>query len=119
MPEDALVAPGPRVDHGDAGAAGELAPRFRGHRRAALLAAERDGDLRIVKRVEQRQIAFAGNAEDALDAVLLQRLDDQSRGGLVPGTHVTRFPFRAAIWQADPRGTSVEIGQRRVRRWSP
>ncbi len=65
--------------HDDAGAAGELAPGLRRHGGAAFLAAERHCDRRIVERIEQRQIALAGHAEDALDAVILQRLDDQPR----------------------------------------
>ena len=51
--------------HDDAGPAGELAPGLGRHRRAALLAAGGDPDRRIVERVEQREVAFAGHAEGA------------------------------------------------------
>ena len=61
----------------DAGLAGELAVAVGHHRRAAFLAADDRPDRRIVQRVEHGQIAFARHAIEALDAVRLQRLDDQ------------------------------------------
>ena len=56
-------------DEADAGPAGELAVGLRHHRRAALLAADGDGDRRVVQRVEHGEIALARHAEDMLDAV--------------------------------------------------
>ena len=80
MPGDALVAPGPARDEADARPAGRLADRFRHHRGAAFLAADRHGDVAVVKGVEHGEIAFAGHAEDVANAVVDQ-LIDQHLGG--------------------------------------
>src|SRR5205085_8433823 len=62
-------------DERDAGTAGELAMCFRHHHRAALLAADRDGDIAIMERVECGEITFARHAEDMTDAVDQQLVD--------------------------------------------
>ena len=67
--------------HDDARAAGELAPGFRHHGGAALLAADGHRDRRIVERVEKREIALAGHAEDALDAVPDERVGKDAAAG--------------------------------------
>ena len=89
MPGEALVAPGPRVTKADAGAAGGLADRLRHHRRAALLPADRERDLAIVKGVERREVALARHAEHMLHAVGDQLVDQNlaARPGAVIGAH--------------------------------
>ena len=81
-------------DEADAGLAGEPALAVGHHRGAAFLAADDGADLvGIVKRVEHGEIGFAGHAEDAVDAVGLQRLDDQ----LAAGFHGLCFSSSARI----------------------
>ena len=60
------------------GFSGQLAVGFRHKRRAALLSAGDEMDLRrVVKRVEHFEIALAGDAERHLDAMRAQRSDDE------------------------------------------
>ena len=80
MPGEALVAPGPRVTKQTPGTAGRLAHRLGHHRGAALLPANGDGNIAVVKRIDRSEIAFAGHAEHVLDAVNAQ-LIDQNLGG--------------------------------------
>jgi hypothetical protein len=65
-PPDALVARAAR-DKTNAGPPRLLAPGFRHHRGAALVAADGDGDAAVMQRIQHRQIGFAGHAEDAAD----------------------------------------------------
>ena len=81
MPAEALVAPGPRVTKQMPGWPVSRALAVGHHRRAAFLAADDGADRRIVQRVEHGEIGFAGHAKDALDAVGLERLDDQLSAG--------------------------------------
>ncbi len=69
-------------DHDDTRPSGELAPGLGGHGGAAFLPADGDRDVGVVERVEQRQIAFAGNAEDAFHAVQHQRIGEEARAAL-------------------------------------
>ena len=71
----------PARRHDDARAAGELAPRVGGHGGSALVTADGDSDIGVVERVEKREIALPGNAEDALDAVPDERLGNQAGAG--------------------------------------
>ena len=71
--------------HGDAGPPGELAVGLRHHRRAALLAADDVADLAVVERVEQAEIAFAGDAEGHVDAVDLELVDQDLAAGAEVG----------------------------------
>jgi hypothetical protein len=59
--------------HHDAGPAGKLAPGFGGHGGAAFMSKYVDADRRLIERVKQGKIGFAGDAEGAIDAVAHQR----------------------------------------------
>ncbi len=61
--------------HADAGFAGQLAVGVGHHGRAAFLAANRDLDVRVVQAVQHREVAFTGNAENVLDALGNQLVD--------------------------------------------
>ena len=50
--------------------------RRRHHRRARFLPADRDRDAGIIKRIEGREIGFAGNAEHPVDALGDQLIDE-------------------------------------------
>ena len=64
-----------------AGAAGEAAEDV-GHERGALLVADgHEGDRRAVERLAQVQRLLAGDAEDVLDALGLEALDEHVGGG--------------------------------------
>ena len=82
-------------DEADAGPAGELAVGLRHHRRAALLAADRDGDRGVVQRVEHGEIALARHAEDVLDAVRRELVDEDLAAG-AGGASSLRHRTRAA-----------------------
>ena len=71
----------PARDEADAGAAGELAVGLRHHRRAALLAADRDGDRGVVQRVEHGEVALARHAEEMVDAVHDELVDEDLSAG--------------------------------------
>ena len=78
-------------DEADAGPAGHLADGFRHHRGAGLLPAHRDGNIAVMERVQHREIALAGHAENMLHAVDAQ-LIHQNFGGaaqIVLGAHFT------------------------------
>jgi hypothetical protein len=68
-------------DEADAGLAGELALRLGHHGRAAFLAAHGHVDGRVVQRVEHGQKAFAGHAEELLDAVGDELVDQDLAAG--------------------------------------
>ena len=70
-------------DEADAGFAGELAVRLRHVGRAAVLARDDQLDrvLRVVQRVENGEIALPWNAERGVDAVDLQLIHQNLRGG--------------------------------------
>ena len=80
-------------DEANAGPAGKLALAIGHHRRSAFLAADDGADRRIVQRIEHRQIGFSGHAEDTLDAVCFERVDDQ----LSAGFHSSCFSSSARI----------------------
>ena len=70
-----LVAAGPRGDHGDARAAGDVGVAL-GHVAGALLVAHEDvADRAVEERVVHREDAPAGQAEDRLDALHLEGSD--------------------------------------------
>ena len=74
-------------DHGDAGPAGELAVSLRHHGGTTLLAADHVADLAVVERIEEPEIAFAGDAERQVDAVDLELVDqDLAAGSEVRGS---------------------------------
>ena len=80
----------PARDEADARPPGRLADGFGHHRRAALLAADGDGDVAVVEGVEHGEIAFARDAEDMTHAVLDQLVDQDLGGGadVFDGAHV-------------------------------
>ena len=71
-PEEALVAPRPSRDEGDAGPPGELAVGLRHHRCAALLAADDRLDAAAEERIEHREVTLSRHAEAAIGALRLQ-----------------------------------------------
>ena len=79
----------PAGDEADAGLAGHLADRFGHHAGATLLAADGDGEIGVVERIEHRQIALARHAEDVAHAVDVQLVDQNLGGGahIVLGAH--------------------------------
>ena len=87
-------------DHGDAGPAGELALGGRHHRRPALLAADDEADLgRVVQRVQHLEIALARHAEDGVDALEAQLVDEDParRSCVSPAmTPLSRWPIEPA-----------------------
>ena len=88
---------GPARDEAHAGSAGELAVGLGHHRRRALLACRDEADRapRVVQGVEHREVALAGHAEDEVDALRAQAVDQ----------HVAT-PSRAATVRCRPcRGT--------------
>lgn len=70
-------------DHGDAGSAGGLAHGLGHVGRATFLAADDVGDGGVVETVEKVEVAFAGDAEYAVDAVRLQGCGDEMACGLL------------------------------------
>src|SRR5690606_16955384 len=64
-------------DEADARLAGEAAVAVCHHCRAAFLAADDGLDLRVVQGVENREIAFAGNAEQPVYTVHFKRVDNE------------------------------------------
>ena len=113
MPADALVAPGPRVTKQMPGLPVSRAVAVGHHRGAAFLAADDGADRRIVQRVEHGEIAFARHAIDAVDAVGLERLDDQLSAGL-HSLSLLQFGKDFGGVLAEPRRGPL-VGQRRLR----
>ena len=68
-------------DEAHARPAGHLAHRLRHHRRAAFLAAHRDGNRAVMERIERREVALAGDAKYVLDAMDAQLIDQNLGGG--------------------------------------
>jgi hypothetical protein len=92
---------GPAGDETDAGTAGRFAYGLGHHRRPALLPTYGDGDVAVVKRIDDGEIAFARHAEHVLDAVNAQ-LIDQNLGGrtaIVLTAH-RRLPIRRSRFAA-------------------
>ncbi len=75
-------------DKADAGPPRLLAIGFRHHRRAAFIAARRDGDTAVVQRVQHRQIGFARHAEDMTHALDAQLVHQHLCGGGALGVHI-------------------------------
>ena len=68
------------VDEADAGPAGQLRIRHGHERRRALVAGRNHVDLRrVVEDIQDRQVALAGDAEDAVDASPGERRDEPAR----------------------------------------
>ena len=67
--------------HGDAGAAGEPGARIRHHGGPTFLPAHRQGDRGVVQGVEHGKIAFARHAEDMLDPLGHQLVDEDAAAG--------------------------------------
>ena len=89
----ALVAPGPEGDEENAHLAGRTRVTLRGVSRALLVADEDVAKLVLVEDgVVDRQHRAARIAEDHLDALVLERLDDHFRAGHVLG-HVRNSPL--------------------------
>ena len=84
---EALVAPGPRVTKQMPGRPVSLPCGLRHHGRAALLPADGDGDVGVVQRVEHREKAFARHAEQVLDAVDDQLVDQDLAAGARMSCH--------------------------------
>ncbi len=91
MPWAALVAPGPRVTKQTPGRPVTLPMASAIIAGAGLLPAHRDGNIAVMERIQHREIALAGHAENMLHAVDAQ-LVDQNFGGtaqIVLGAHFT------------------------------
>ncbi len=91
----------PAGDEADAGPAGELAVRLGHVRRRRLVAARDQPDVRVVKRVEDREVALPRHAERVLDAVQLQLVDEDLSAG---AGH--RWPVRCRFRSSGARGAS-------------
>ena len=63
----------------DAGAAGEPAMGRRHESRRLLVPRQDQLDLRLPQRLDDVEVLFAGNAEDAVDAFVLERCYQQIR----------------------------------------
>ena len=81
--------------------------RLRHHHGAAFLAADGDGDIAIVKRVERGEIAFTGDAEDMADAIHQQLIDQHfaAAAHVVLATH--RCPSRFFCCRGRPLRTAA------------
>ena len=89
----------PAGDHGDAGPAGELAPGGGHHGRTAFLAADDEADLgRVVQRVQDLEIALARHAEDGVDALQAELVDQDPAPGPGFACHdaASRCPIKRA-----------------------
>ena len=77
QPRRAVGRAGPARHQAHAGSPGELAVGLGHHRRGALLACRHEPDRvpRVVQGVEHGQVALAGHAEDELDALRAQAVD--------------------------------------------
>ena len=96
----------PAGHEADAGRAGQLAVGFRHDRRAALLACGHDMDLRHVdKGVQNGEIAFAGHAEHALDAVDAQLVDKD----LSAGSEIVRLGVRSVAHEGSGFGVHLPL----------
>ena len=81
IPTAAWVAPGRARDEADPGPAGELAVRL-GHVRGGRLVPGGDQpDRRVADRVEDVDVALAGDAIGRVHAVDEQLVDEDARGG--------------------------------------
>ena len=89
----------------DAGAARELALRLGHEGRAALLPAGDEADLAamLVEAVEHREIALAGHAEDGIDTLRDQRLDQGMAG------QAGRLPIRCLVHPATVAGARSDL----------
>jgi hypothetical protein len=100
-------------DETDARAAGHLADRLRHHRGAALLPANGDGKIAVVKRIENRQVALARHAEDVAHAVNAQLIDQN----LGRGPHIVLTAHRRLPGNSRPirraGGVNVDCRDRR------
>ncbi len=101
---DQVGGAGPQGRQAHAGLAG-MAPIGRRHESGALLVPGQDQpDLRPGQAVEEVQILLAGNAEDIIDAFLLQAMDEQV-GCLghwtVPGGRHALFVFAGPVTKAE------------------
>jgi hypothetical protein len=69
---------------------------------ATLLAADGDADLAIMKRIENRQVTLAGDAERVLHPLPNELIDQNfaTRADVVLGTHHDFSPHPAADTQA-------------------
>ncbi len=85
-----------------------LADGLRHHRRAALMAADGDGDVAIVERVEHGEIAFAGHAEDVAHAMGNELVDEDFRADA--------GPFGARQHAQKPSAARAEAGHALVSR---
>ena len=91
--------PGAAGDHGDAGPSGELAPGCRHHRGAALLTTDDEADLgRVVQRVQDLEIALARHAEDRINALQAELVDEDPAPGPGFARHeaLSRWPIEPA-----------------------
>ena len=68
-------------DEADAGLAGHLAVGLGHECRAPFLAVDHEADVRVVQRIEHVQVAFAGDAEGGVDAVDVERIDQELAAG--------------------------------------
>ena len=93
-PGDGVGRAGARGDQENADLAGRTRITFRGVGRALLVAHENVAELVLMEdRVVDRQDRAARIAEDHLDALVLQRLDDHLRAGHVLGHNRNSPPF--------------------------
>ena len=89
IPARRVGGAGPAGDKADTGLSGHLADRLRHHAGSALLAADGDGQIAVMKRIEHRKIALTRYAERMLHAVNKQLIDQNLRRGphVVFGSH--------------------------------
>ena len=69
----------PQGGDADAGFAGEATVRRRHEARSLLVAGNHQLDARVAQRLDHVEVLLAGNAEDALDAFVLERRDEKIR----------------------------------------
>jgi hypothetical protein len=68
-------------DKADTRSTGNLADRFRHHGGAAFMTANGNGDAAVAKRIQNRKKALTGNAEDMLDAIDQELIDQRCGSG--------------------------------------
>ena len=77
-PRHGVRRPGAARHHADPGAAGDARHRVGHHGGASLVPADREGDGRIVQRVQHREIALARHAEHMVHALGGEALDQDA-----------------------------------------
>ena len=95
-PEHQVDRAGTEGGQADAGLAGERTVRVGHERSAALVSRGDEPDRAVGERVDRVEVLLAGEAEDELDALVLEALDDHARDGASRSAHVASVSDRSS-----------------------